>query len=72
MRPSLALPRLSHGTGYLTFPTEFGPVYALQYQNELNDPAWQEITRVNGTGSPATIADYSITNSTRFYRVQVR
>jgi len=72
VQPSLALSRISLGTGYLTFSTEFGPMYALEYKNALKDPVWLEITNVNGTGSPVTVAENNLTNSTRFYRIQVR
>ena len=72
VQPSLSLSKISHGTGYLTFSTQFGPVYALDYKINLKDPAWQEITNLNGTGSPMTVTDNSMTNSTRFYRVQVQ
>jgi hypothetical protein len=72
VQPSMSRPRLSSGTASLTFSTEIGPVYALQYKTNLKDALWLELTNLDGTGSPATVTDSSITNSTRFYRIQVR
>ena len=56
----------------LTVPTEVGPTYVLEYKNDLEDPSWNVLTTIAGTGSPIPITDNGLTNTTRFYRVQVR
>ena len=55
----------------LMFPTAAGVGYALEYKYSLDDPSWQVLTNVSGTGSPFTITDYGPTNETKFYRVRV-
>ena len=56
----------------LTFPTETGPAYAVQYKYSLDDSAWQLLTNVAGTGLPLSITDYDLTNAMKLYRVEVR
>ena len=37
----------------------------------LEDPFWQVLTNISGTGSRFTITDHGLTNATKFYRVRV-
>jgi regulation of enolase protein 1 (concanavalin A-like superfamily) len=60
------------GTRTFTFPTELGPAYVVQYKYSLNDPSWQVLTNVPGTGGPITITDNDQTNPVKFYRLQVQ
>jgi endonuclease/exonuclease/phosphatase family metal-dependent hydrolase len=56
----------------LTFPTETGPGYRVEYKYSLDDPSWQVLTNVAGTGLPITITDYEPSLAMKLYRVEVR
>jgi hypothetical protein len=62
------------GTNFMvTFTTEFGPVYNVEFKNDLDDSLWQSLsTGLDGTGSPVSIFDNSLTNFMRFYRIHVQ
>jgi len=68
----IATPVFNSGTFELHFDTEFGPTYAVEYKETLDDPVWIELTATNGTGGPQTITDNGVTNAVRFYRLHVR
>jgi len=60
-------------TGFsLSFPTEAGPNYAVEYSLNLDSPSWQVLTNVGGTGLPISIVDPGPTNAMKFYRVHVQ
>jgi hypothetical protein len=59
-------------TFMLTIPTEVGPTYVVEYKNDLEDPAWNVLATLAGTGLSIPITDNGLTNATRFYRVRVR
>ena len=59
-------------TFMLTVPTEVGPTYVVEYKDNLEEPSWNVLTTVAGTGLPIPITDNGLTNATRFYRVRVR
>jgi len=69
--PDLAIPTLNSGSFALTFDTEIGPIYAVEYKANLDDPLWVELVRTNGTGAPVTITADCAANSNRFYRLQL-
>ncbi len=54
-----------------TFGSQTGFTYVVQFKNTLAASNWSTLLTTNGTGSPIVIND-SATNSTRFYRIQVR
>jgi hypothetical protein len=72
LQPRLAPPQLNLTTLYLTVPTEIGPVYVVEYKTALDDPSWQELTSLNGTGGTLLVTDNNAKNSTRFYRIRMR
>jgi hypothetical protein len=72
VQPQLALPEFNLATLYLTVPTEIGPVYVVEYKTALDDPLWQELTALSGTGGILPVTDNNLTNLTRFYRIQMR
>jgi hypothetical protein len=41
----------------LTFPTENGISYTVQYKNTFTDPTWTNLRTITGTGSIMTITD---------------
>jgi hypothetical protein len=55
----------------LTFATEAGSNYAVEYKDALDDPSWQVLTNIPGTGYAITISDPGPTNRARFYRVMI-
>jgi len=68
--PVIGAPTMVNGIFSLSFPTEIGKSYTVQYKNTLTDP-W---TNLPGTPVPGTGGNLSITNPTaaqpsRFYRV---
>ena len=70
--PMIVSPNFNSGSFRLTFPTELGPTYEVEYKQDLNAPSWQLLTNVIGTGSPLTITNSSGTSATKFYRIKVR
>ena len=54
----------------LTFPSQSGRVYILQYLTSLTGTNWISQPLVPGTGGPLILTDPSDTNQQRFYRVQ--
>jgi hypothetical protein len=71
-QPTLAPPQFNAATLYLAFPTEAGPEYLVEYKAALDDPIWQQLTFLNGTGGILSVTDNNPTNSARFYRIQMR
>jgi hypothetical protein len=58
----------------LSFPTEKGKSYTVQYKNTLSDPTWTDLVppgSVPGTGGVMTITDSSLAalHPSRFYRI---
>ena len=70
--PCIGSLALNSETFMLTVPTEIGPTYILEYKNSLDDPSWNVLTTVSGTGLPIPVTDNGLTNTARFYRVHVR
>jgi hypothetical protein len=52
--------------------TEPGPIYAVQFLSALENPSWNSLTNVPGTGAPALVYDALSTNSLRLYRLQLQ
>ena len=70
--PAIRSPGLNGGAFSLSFPTEVGPAYRVEYKDSLEDPSWQLLTILSGTGSPLTITDNAPTNAARFYRIRLQ
>ena len=70
--PMIVSQKFNSGSFRLTFPTEFGPTYDLEYKLDLNDSSWQLATNVVGTGLPVTLTNSSGTSAAKFYRIHVR
>ena len=68
--PVIGAPRMVNGLFTLSFPTESGKSYTVQYKNTLNDPAWIDTDAFLGTGEPITVTDLVIPGQpSRFYRI---
>jgi regulation of enolase protein 1 (concanavalin A-like superfamily) len=70
--PAISLPGFASGACTFSFPTELGPAYLVEYKYSLDDPLWQMLTNVPGTGAPITITDNDPANPAKFYRIQVQ
>ena len=73
--PSLAVSisfSLSVGPEFsITFPSQAGFNYVLEYKNSLNDPTWTPLSPpVAGTGSMMSLPDTNGLVTSRYYRVQ--
>jgi hypothetical protein len=55
----------------LSFGTESGSHYVVEYKNDLSHATWTELVNVPGDGSVKLIADPGASGQTRFYRVRV-
>jgi hypothetical protein len=64
-------PSLSGGNFNLSFPTQTGFTYTVQYKTNLQSAAWTTLTTTNGTGSTAVVTS-SVTGANRFYRLSIQ
>src|SRR5207249_3113153 len=55
----------------LSFPSQTGRSYAVEYKASLADGTWLTLTTVPGNGGMLTVTD-ALTASSRFYRVRVQ
>ena len=63
---------VSGGNIHISFPTQAGYSYQLQYKNFLTDANWTSLgSLVSGNGSVQSVNDTASGNA-RFYRVQVQ
>jgi hypothetical protein len=63
-------PTLTNGLWSLSFPTENGKAYTLQYKNRFDDSVWINLGTVAGTGATLSLTDTTgVQPATRFYRV---
>ena len=68
--PNIGAHSLAQGVLSLSFPTENGKWYAVQYKNSLSDPAWTNLETIVGTGGALLITDpTAIGHPSRFYRI---
>jgi hypothetical protein len=56
----------------LSFLSEWGPSYTVEYKEQLLDTRWQVLTNLTGTGGLLQAVDQNAGGQTRFYRVEVR
>lgn len=63
---------VSGSTLSMTFGTEFGPSYIVEYKTNLTDLTWTTLTTKAGTGNPATATDSLTSAPTRFYRIRLQ
>ncbi|HEY0549703.1 MAG TPA: hypothetical protein VGF13_08880 [Verrucomicrobiae bacterium] len=69
--PIMTIPQLNAGTLTLSFTTEAGRNYAVEYQQQLQPGPWEVLTNVPGTGALVPIMDITAVPG-RFYRVRVQ
>jgi hypothetical protein len=64
-------PTLAGGTLKLSFPTQTGFAYTVQYKTNLTDVSWGTLTVTNGTGSTAVVTDATV-GPRRLYRLSIQ
>ena len=65
--PKLSI-ALSGSNVTISFPTQTGATYQVQYKNNLTDPSWTPLgSPIAGTGAVASVQD-SVAGSARYYR----
>ena len=55
----------------MTFPSEIGPRYVVEFKNQLTNGVWNLLSTNNGTGSTLTIP-VGTTNAQRYFRVRMQ
>jgi hypothetical protein len=69
--PVIGAPTMVNGIFSLSFPTEPGKSYTVQYKNNLSDPTWTDLETVVGTGGNLNINDPTPAGlPSRFYRIK--
>ncbi len=64
-------PSLSSGILSMSFPTQIGFTYTVQYKTNLLSATWTTLTTTNGTGATAVVTNAANT-ANRFYRVSIQ
>jgi hypothetical protein len=60
------------GTNFnLSFPTQIGFTYTVQYKTNLTDAVWQTLTSFGGNGSNQQVNDPAV-QASRFYRLSIQ
>ena len=68
----LDAPSRSGAQGFiLSFNTEYGVAYRVEFASRFNDPLWQTLTTFVGDGLRHSITNSSPTEAGRFYRVTI-
>jgi uncharacterized repeat protein (TIGR01451 family) len=71
--PAFTSIRRASGAINLTFLTEAGVNYAVEFKDTWTAPTWNTLrNNIAGTGAPLSVTDTSPTSVARFYRVRVR
>ena len=70
--PAIVSPGFDSGTCIFSFPTELGPAYLVEYKYTLDDPSWQVLTNIPGTGGPITTTDNDPASPVKFYPIQIQ
>lgn len=55
----------------LTFASQLGKTYTVQYKNSLTNGAWNTLTTTNGTGANAVVVDPT-SGTQRYYRLSIQ
>jgi hypothetical protein len=70
--PNLGSPSFASPNFVFSLPTEPGPTYVVEFKTNLQDPSWQPLTNLIGTGALITITDDGPTPGTKFYRIRLQ
>jgi hypothetical protein len=69
--PTTITPSRNGSNIHLTFPTQTGKTYTVQYKNLLTAPTWDPLTTTNGTGADAVVSDPA-SGGQRYYRLSIQ
>jgi hypothetical protein len=69
--PTTIIPSRNGANINLTFASQVGKTYTVQYKDALTDPTWETLTTTNGTGANAIVVDPT-SGSQRFYRLSIQ
>jgi hypothetical protein len=69
--PTTIIPSRNGANINLTFASQVGKTYTVQYKNALTDGTWFTLTTTNGTGVNAVVTDPT-SGSQRFYRLSIQ
>lgn len=69
--PTTITPSRNGGNLNLTFATQSGKAYTVQYKSLLTDATWNTLTITNGTGANAVVSD-PIGSGQRYYRLSIQ
>jgi len=71
INPTTIIPSQNGGNINLTFATQTGKAYTVQYKNALTNGNWNTLTTTNGTGANAVVVDPA-SGSQRYYRLSIQ
>ena len=66
-----ALPTLNNGTVILSFSSEPGLHYVIEYKTTIDVTLWTRLISIDGTGEVLSLPDSGVMPSSRFYRIRV-
>jgi len=74
---ALQIPRItslapSNGILTLSFTTDTGRTYRIEFKNSLSDPAWSFLTNLAGNAPTSAVTDNVFGQQSRFYRVALQ
>ena len=67
--PDISAPAMVSGSFSLSFPTENGKMYTVQFKSKLTDLVWTNLQTIIGTGGNFSITNAPPLQPTRFYRI---
>jgi endonuclease/exonuclease/phosphatase family metal-dependent hydrolase len=70
--PNLTVVGIDSSGLTLSFPSQNGLSYAVEFKHGADDPDWQVLTNVLGSGLPVTVTDADTTSVLKLYRVSVQ
>ncbi len=69
---SISQPLLASNNFILTFPSQTGFTYTVQYSSDPRTNAWNTLVATNGTGATIIVKDPLLAQPARFYRVIIQ
>lgn len=71
INPTTIIPSRNGANINLTFASQLGKTYTVQFKNALTDGTWSTLTTTNGTGANAVVVDPA-SGSQRYYRLLIQ
>jgi hypothetical protein len=67
--PTISAPRKSGGNFILSFQTELGKIYIVQYADTLAPPDWQNLPSIAGNGAVESVTNSTPNVAQMYYRL---